>query len=195
MKFLIFKSLCSLMNFVTLGFASAVAFFCLVMTIFYAFDVTSVSCHSCIYLRSLNARIRGSSFHLNFFLPSRTPLWGGIHKRLTVTDGCCYSILPLEATTVILLPSRLSTISAMLQIQLRSLNAIIEVNKITPWLFSAKSNTPLRRKTQAPDSHWWLLLLNSASWGDDRDFTSKSLINYLSYVTDSATVAQCYNQG
>ena len=36
-------STCSLLNFVTLGFASAVAFCYLVITIFYAFDVTSVS--------------------------------------------------------------------------------------------------------------------------------------------------------
>ena len=75
------------MNFVTLGFASAVAFCCLVITIFYAFDVT---------------------------------------------DGCYYSILPLEATTVILLPSHLSSILATQRIQLRSLNAIIKVKKITP---------------------------------------------------------------
>ena len=142
-----------LMIFVTLGFASAVAFCCLVITIFYVFDVTSVRSHSCIYLRSLNARIRDSSFHLDCFLPSRTPLWGGRHKRLTVTDGHCYSILPLEATAVILLPSHLSTISATLHIQIQSLNAIIKVNNIPPWLFSVKSNTPLRRKTHAPDSH------------------------------------------
>ena len=45
---LFFKSLCSLLNFVTLGFASAFAFFCLVITIFYEFDVTNVSSHSCI---------------------------------------------------------------------------------------------------------------------------------------------------
>ena len=140
---------------VTLGFASAVEFFCLVITIFYAFDVTSVSSHSCIYLQSLNARIRGSSFHLYCFLPIGTPLWGVRHKRLTVTDGCCYSILSLEATTAILLPRHLSTISATPRIQLRSLNAIIKVNKFPPWLFSEKSNTPLRRKTHAPDSHWW----------------------------------------
>ena len=38
-----FKSFCSLVNFVTLGFDSAVAFFCLVITIFYSFDVTSFS--------------------------------------------------------------------------------------------------------------------------------------------------------
>ena len=31
-----------MLNFVTLGFASAVALFCLVITIFYAFDVASV---------------------------------------------------------------------------------------------------------------------------------------------------------
>ena len=35
------------------------------------------------------------------------------------------------------------------------LNAIIKVNKIAPWLFSTKSNTPQRRKTHAPDSHQW----------------------------------------
>ena len=52
--------------------------------------------------------------------------------RLTVTDGSCYSILPLEATTVILLPSHLSTISATPRIQLRSLNDIIKVNKLPP---------------------------------------------------------------
>ena len=75
------------MNFFTLGSASSVAFFCLVITIFYAFDVT---------------------------------------------NGYCYSILPLEATTVILLPSHLSSISATPRIQLQSLNAIIKVNKITP---------------------------------------------------------------
>ena len=72
-----------------------------------------------------------------------------------VTDGCCYSILPLETTNVILLSSHLSSISATPLIQLQSLNAIIKVNKITPWLFSEKLNTPLRRKTQAPDSHRW----------------------------------------
>ena len=109
----ILKSFCSLVNFVKLGFASAVAFCCLVVTIFYYFDVT---------------------------------------------NGCCYSNLPLEATTVILLPSNLSSISATQRIQLWSLNAIIKFNKITPWLFSAKSNTPLRRKIQAPDSHRWSLL-------------------------------------
>ena len=54
--------------------------------------------------RSLNARIRGSSFHLDCFLQSETLLWGGRHNHLTVTDGHRYSILPLEATTVILLP-------------------------------------------------------------------------------------------
>ena len=75
------------MNFVTLVFDSAVAFCCLVVTIFDAFDVT---------------------------------------------DGCCYSILRLEATTVILLPSHLSSISATPRIQLRSVNAIIKVNNITP---------------------------------------------------------------
>ena len=75
------------MNFVTLGFASAVAFHCLVVTIFYEFDVT---------------------------------------------NGCCYSNLRLEVTTVILLPSNLSSISATQRIQLGSLNAIIKVNKITP---------------------------------------------------------------
>ena len=75
------------MNFVTLGFASAVAFCCLMVTIFYVFDVTNV---------------------------------------------CCYSNMRLEVTTVILLPSNLSSISATQRIQLRSLNAIIKVNKITP---------------------------------------------------------------
>ena len=39
-------------------------------------------------------------------------------------------IMPLETTIVILLPSDLSTISATLQIRLRSLNATIKVNKI-----------------------------------------------------------------
>ena len=34
-----------------------------------------------------------------------------------------------------------------------------------------------------------------ASWDEDRDFTSNSIIKYLSYTTDSATIAQCYNQG
>ena len=86
----IFKSFCSVLNVVTLGFASAVEFCCLVITIFCAFDVTSVSSHSCIYLRSLNARTRGSSFHLDCFMPSRTPLWGGRHKCLTVADGHRY---------------------------------------------------------------------------------------------------------
>ena len=38
-----FKAFFSLLNFVTLGFASAVAFYCLAITIFYEFDVTSVS--------------------------------------------------------------------------------------------------------------------------------------------------------
>ena len=147
-----------MLNFVTLGFASAVAFCCLVIAIFYAFDITSVSSHSCIYLRFLNTRIWGSSFHLDCFLPSRTPLWVGRHKHLTVTDCRCYSILPLEATTVVLFPSHLSTILATPWIQLRSLNAIIKVNKIPPWLFSEKSNTPQRRKTPAPDSHRWSLL-------------------------------------
>ena len=75
------------MNFVTLGFASAVAFCRLVVTIFYDFDVT---------------------------------------------NGCCYLNLRLEVTTMILLPSNLSSISATPRIQLRSLNAIIKVNKITP---------------------------------------------------------------
>ena len=75
------------MNFFTLGFASVVAFFPLVVTIFYDFDVT---------------------------------------------NGCCYSNLRLEVTTVILLPSNLSSISATQRIQLQSLNAIIKVNKITP---------------------------------------------------------------
>ena len=143
------------MNFVTLGFAFAVAFFCLVITIFYAFDVTSVSSHSCIYPRSLNDRILVSSFHRDCFLPSQTPLWGGRHKRLKVTDGRCYSILPLEAPTLIILPRHLSNISATPRIQLWSLNAIIKVNKFPPWLFSVNSNTPLRRKTHAPDSHQW----------------------------------------
>ena len=40
---LISKSFFSLLDFVTLVFASAVAFFCLVITIFYEYDVTSVS--------------------------------------------------------------------------------------------------------------------------------------------------------
>ena len=158
-----------MLNFVTLRFASAVAFCCLVITIFCAFDVTRVISLSCIYLRSLNARIRGSSFHLDCFLPIQTPLWGGRHKRLTVTDGRCYSILPLEATTVILLRSHLSTILATSRIQIQSLNAIIKVNKIPHWLFSAKYNTSLRRKTHAPDSHrWsplpWLCLLRWWPW-------------------------------
>ena len=52
--------------------------------------------------------------------------------RLTVTDGSCYSILPLEVTTVILLPRHLSTISATPRIQLRLLNAIIKVDKFLP---------------------------------------------------------------
>ena len=104
-------------------------------------------------------------------------------------------IMPLESTTVILLPSHLSTISATLQIQLRSLNAIIKVNKIPPWLLSAKSNTHLRRKTHAPDSHDGHRYPDYASWDNGRDFTSKSLIKYLSYATDSATIDQCYNQG
>ena len=78
-------------------------------------------------------------------------------------------IMPLEMTTVILLPSHLSNISATTWIQLQSLNAIIKVNKITPWLFSAKSNTPQKRKTHAPDSHqWsplpWLCLLRRRPW-------------------------------
>ena len=38
-----FKSFCSLLNFVILGFASAFAFFRLIFTTFYAFDVTSDS--------------------------------------------------------------------------------------------------------------------------------------------------------
>ena len=54
--------------------------------------------------RSLNARIQGSSFHLDCFLQSRTPLREGRHTRLTVTDGHRDLILPLEAMTVILLP-------------------------------------------------------------------------------------------
>ena len=86
-----------------------------------------------------------------------------------VTNGCCYSNLHLEVTTLILLPSNLSSISATQRIQLHSLNAIIKVNKITPLLFSAKSNTPLRRKTHAPDSNrWsplpWLCLLRRRPW-------------------------------
>ena len=165
LKFFCFKSFCSLLNFVTLGFASSIAFCCHVITIFYAFDVTSVRSHSCIYLWSLNARIRRSSFHLHCFLTSWTPLWGVRHKRLTVTNGRCYSILPLEATTGILLPSHFSTILAMPRIQLQSPNAIIKVNKIPPWLFSVKSNTPLRRSFLSHSvpcwilSHWDLLLL------------------------------------
>ena len=43
LNFFSLKSFCSLLNFVTLGFASAVAFYCLVFTIFYAFDITSDS--------------------------------------------------------------------------------------------------------------------------------------------------------
>ena len=43
LTFFHFKSFCSLVNFVTLGFASDIVFCCLVITIFYAFDVTSVS--------------------------------------------------------------------------------------------------------------------------------------------------------
>ena len=39
------KSICSLVNFFTLVFASAIAYCCLVITIFYAFGVTSVSSH------------------------------------------------------------------------------------------------------------------------------------------------------
>ena len=148
-----------------------------------------------IQLQSLNAIIKVNNITPDCFLLSRTPLWRGRQKRLTVTDGCCYSILPLEATTVLLLPRHLSTISAMPRIQLRLLNATIKVNEIPPRLFSAKSNTPLRRKTQAPDSQQWSLLLDSTSWGDDCDFTSKVLINYLSYATDSAMITQCYNQG
>ena len=70
-------------------------------------------------------------------------------------EQLCYLILPLEATTVILLPRHLSTISATPRIQLRFLNAIIKVNKFPPWPFSTKSNTPLRRKTHASDSHRW----------------------------------------
>ena len=52
------------------------------------------------------------------------------HDRFCL--NVCYSIMPLEATTMILLPSNLSSISATPQIQLRSLNDIIKVNKITP---------------------------------------------------------------
>ena len=120
----ILKSFCSLVKSVTLGIASAVAFFPLVVTIFYAFDLA---------------------------------------------NGCCYLNLRLEVTTVILLPSNLSSISATQRIQLRSFNAIIKVNTITPWMFSAKSNTPLRRKTHTPDSHrWsrlpWLWLLRRQPW-------------------------------
>ena len=42
-NFFHFFPFCYLLNFVTLGFASAVVFCCLVITIFYVFDVTSVS--------------------------------------------------------------------------------------------------------------------------------------------------------
>ena len=43
LNFFHFFSFSSLLNFVTLGFASAISFCSLVITIFYAFDVTSVS--------------------------------------------------------------------------------------------------------------------------------------------------------
>ena len=38
--------------------------------------------------------------------------------------------------------------------------SMLEYNVITfpPWLFSTMSNTPMRRKTDAPDSHQWKLL-------------------------------------
>ena len=82
--------------------------------------------HGFIYDRSM-LYSRLIILHLDCFMWNRTPLWGGRHTRLSVTDGhCC------------------------------------------PYY---------------------------ASWEEDRDFTSKSLINYLSYNTDSATIAQCYNQG
>ena len=43
LNFFSLKSFCSLLNFVTLGFASSVALCCLVFTIFYVFGVTSNS--------------------------------------------------------------------------------------------------------------------------------------------------------
>ena len=44
-----------------------------------------------------------------------------------------------------------------------------KVNKFPPWLFSTKSNTPLRRKTHEPNSHrWsplsWFCLLRRRPW-------------------------------
>ena len=50
-------------------------------------------------------------------------------------------IMTLETTAIILLPSHLSSISATPRIQLRSLNAIIKVNKITVFLTSTKCLT------------------------------------------------------
>ena len=99
---------------------------------------------------------------LTIFLPSWTPLRGVRHKRPIVTDGRYYLILPLEAKTVILLPSHLSTISATPRIQLRHLNAIIKVNKFPPSLFSLKSNTPMRRKTLCSLQNFFTLGFASA---------------------------------
>ena len=52
--------------------------------------LSTISATPRIQLRSLNAKIKGSSFHLDCFLQSRSPLWWGRHKCLTVTDGHHY---------------------------------------------------------------------------------------------------------
>ena len=106
-NFFHFFSFCSLLNFVTLGFASAVAFF-----LSCDYHILCVWCNKC--QQCSDNRRDSSSDNRSVDIVRNSYIFG--YNR---------SILEYY------------------------------VNKLPPWLFSAKLNTPLRRKTHAPDSHWW----------------------------------------